>query len=131
MKKTRDAFTLLLSCSVVWVAWSCAAPDRTETSRSRVMQGLYRYMADAALFTDCQTGESFPVAFEGDNRALEAAYLNARHQPGEPLLVTLRARVLARAPMEGPGTVPTLIPDQFISISKDQSCAVSGRATLD
>jgi len=91
------------------------------------MQGLYRYMADAAMFTDCQTGENFPVAFEGDNRTLEAAYLNAPHQPGEPLLVTVRARVMARPPMEGAGTVPTLIPDQFISISTDQRCVEPGQ----
>src|SRR5574341_322403 len=47
------------------------------------VRGMYSYMADAGIFTECRTGKKFPVAQEGDNAALEAAYLKARQQPGE------------------------------------------------
>ena len=41
------------------------------------MTGMFRYMADAALFTECLTEASFPVAQENDYLALERAYLAA------------------------------------------------------
>jgi copper homeostasis protein (lipoprotein) len=39
------------------------------------MRGTFRYMADAASFTECQTGQRWPVAMEGEYRALEADYM--------------------------------------------------------
>ena len=87
-----------------------------------VMRGMYRYMADAALFTECRTGRSFPVALEGDNRTLERAYLKVRKTPGEALLVTLEGRIVQRMPMEGPGPVPTLLPEKFIGVSPEEQC---------
>lgn len=59
-------------------------------------RGMYLYMADAAVFTECRTGLRFRVAPKGDAAALESAYLKARKQPGEPVLVTFEGRFLAR-----------------------------------
>ncbi len=98
-------------------AFAGGVPDGLE-----VMRGMYFYMADAALFTECETGKSFPVAMEGANRVLEEAYLKARQNPGEALLVTLEGRIVERMPMEGPGPVPTLLPDKFLDISTSESC---------
>jgi uncharacterized lipoprotein NlpE involved in copper resistance len=42
---------------------------------SLTMRGMFRYMADIPTFTDCQTGQRWPVAMEGDSQTLEAAYL--------------------------------------------------------
>jgi heat shock protein HslJ len=95
----------------------------TQMSESpRVMRGMYRYMADAALFMDCESGRSLPVAMEGDNRALERAYLQMEHEPGEALLVTLAGRIVPRMPMEGPGPVATLLPERFLGIRPRASC---------
>jgi hypothetical protein len=62
---------------------------------------MYRYMADAAVFTDCETGASYWVVPEGDAIALERAYLDVREEPGEPVLVTLRGALTVRPGMEG------------------------------
>ncbi len=64
-------------------------------------RGMYSYMADVALFTECGTGLTYAVAFERDAAALERAYLQFQTGPGEPLLVTLRGYVEQR-----PGAMP-------------------------
>ena len=103
-------------------AFAGAEPDGPQ-----IMRGMYLYMADAAIFTECQTGRPFPVAMEGDNRALERAYLEMRQNPGEALLVTLEGRIVERMPMEGPGPVATLLPEKFLGISPGDKCASSSR----
>ncbi len=80
------------------------------------MQGEYTYFADTGLFVDCASGQRLPVAQEADNAALESAYLEARPEPGAPLLAIVEGRIEGRMPMEGPGPRPTLIVDRFVSI---------------
>ena len=87
-----------------------------------LLRGMYRYLADAGRFRECLTGLDMPVATEADNRALEQAYLAARERPGEALLVNLEGQIAQRMPMEGPGPVPTLVPERFIGVWPEQSC---------
>ncbi len=87
-----------------------------------MLRGMYAYMADAGIFTECLTGRRLPVATEADNRALEAAYGAARGEPGQPVLVTLEGTIAARMPMEGPGPVPTLVPERFVGAFPGESC---------
>ncbi len=90
------------------------------------MRGLYRYMADAALFEECLTGRRLPVAFTEDNLALERAYLDlvatSTLAPGEPVLAELRGRIALLPPMEGPGPIPQLEPVRFLSLHADGIC---------
>lgn len=92
------------------------------TSASRTMVGMYSYMADAGNFAECPAGRSLPVAHEGDNAALERAYLGARQEPGEPVLVTLEGRIDQRPRMEGDGTREFLIVDRFLKVWPGESC---------
>ncbi len=85
------------------------------------LAGLFRYMADAARFTECFTGTSFPVAQEKDYLALERAYLAARN-PGAPLYVTLAGHLAERPPMEGEGLETVLVVDRFDTISDRSRC---------
>ena len=86
------------------------------------LRGMYSYLADAGQFTECRTGKTMPVAMEADNRALERAYLEARSQPAQALLVTVKGQIAQRMPMEGPSPVLTLIPEKFMSISPQETC---------
>jgi uncharacterized lipoprotein NlpE involved in copper resistance len=92
-----------------------------------IMHGMYFYMADAATFIECKIGRHYPVATEGDNRALEEEYLKARHNQDEALLVTLEGRIVERMPMEGPGPVATLLPKKFLRVSPGENCDISVR----
>lgn len=86
------------------------------------LTGMCVYFADAGLITLCPTGWKLPVATEGDNAALEAAYSKARRQPGEPLLVSLEGRIVPRQPMEGPGPRPTVVVDRFTGVWPGETC---------
>jgi copper homeostasis protein (lipoprotein) len=86
------------------------------------LTGMYMYMADAGLINLCATGWKLPVATEGDNAALEAAYTKTRQKPGEPLLVSLEGRIVPRQPMEGSGLRPTVVVDRFEGIWPGETC---------
>jgi len=86
------------------------------------MLGLYAYLADAGAFTECRTGIRLPVAAEGDNAALERAYLEARPEPGAPLLMAVEAHRAWRPPMEGDEDIPMFVVDRFISVHPENSC---------
>lgn len=81
-----------------------------------VLTGMYRYFADAGLITLCSTGQTLPLASEGDNAALERAYSAARREPGAAYLVSIEARIAERPPMEGSGTRSTVVVDRFIEL---------------
>ena len=85
--------------------------------------GMFRYMADAALFRDCSSNLTFPVAMEGAYIELERAYLNSGIESGEELYVQVRGRYLERPPMEGNINKVNLIVDSFESISLEDECA--------
>jgi copper homeostasis protein (lipoprotein) len=91
-----------------------------------MMRGMYRYMADAALFEECSSGRRFQVAQEADNVALERAYLEARAEPGDPILVSFQGRIAERPAMEGGGTVLTVVPERFIGIRPGETCGARG-----
>jgi copper homeostasis protein (lipoprotein) len=86
------------------------------------MRGMYRYFADAGLFTECLTRRKWPVAQEKDNAALESAYTKARLTTGEELLVNVEGQVAMRPKMEGQGVQPTVVVERFIGISPGETC---------
>jgi copper homeostasis protein (lipoprotein) len=86
------------------------------------MTGMFRYMADAALFTECLTEASFPVAQEKDYLALERAYLEHRQTAGEPLLATLTGHLGQRPKMEGQGMESVIVVDRFDTIQRHATC---------
>ena len=83
-------------------------------------------MADAALFEECLTGLKLPVAQEGDNAALEAAYTAKRREPGQPILATVDGRIALRPVMDGDGTVDTLVVERFDQLWPNESCGARG-----
>jgi len=89
---------------------------------SKVMEGMYKYMADAALFKECTTGKYFPVAFEADNQALEEAYLKEVNASGEFLKVEIKGKIVKRPKMDGVGEEETLLVERFIRTHGKKSC---------
>ena len=85
------------------------------------MRGMFRYFADGALFEECLTGRKMPVTMDADYLRLEQAYLQARREPGEALLASLRGRIVERVGMEGP-VRPTLVVEAFSGVWPGESC---------
>jgi copper homeostasis protein (lipoprotein) len=98
---------------------ACAAPPSPPASDGlRRLSGHYTYMADAALFTDCASGQRMAVAEEGDNLALQRAYLAARPAPAAPMLITVDARVRPPQVPEGGGQArPVLVVERYVAIA--------------
>ncbi len=107
-------FLLLLSLL------SCSAVDSERNDKK--LKGFYSYMADAGLFTDCETNKKYPVAHEADNILLERAYLNVAENPGEKIIVTLTGRFELRKKMDGDGEREFLIVDKFDKIFPHIDC---------
>lgn len=88
----RDTrFDLLRQAEVEWFAPS--VPVRAS----------YRYFAGVGRLEECRSGLVMPVAQEGANGELEAAYLAAIETPNEPLFVNLVGRIEQRLLGEGEG----------------------------
>jgi copper homeostasis protein (lipoprotein) len=87
-----------------------------------LMRGMYRYLADAGLFTECVTRRTWPVAQEKENAALESAYSRTRREPGEELLVSVEGQVATRASREGRGRQPTLVVERFAGVWPAETC---------
>lgn len=116
---TQRTVCLCLLAGFTWLA-PVAAQAQAEKS------GMFRYLADAADFMDCETRQRVPLAMEGAHKALEADYLKMRQQPGEELLVTLEGRIIERASGEGDPPVPALVVDRYIGMWPGETCGAPG-----
>jgi len=90
--------------------------------KAAVLSGEMAYMADAARFTDCSTGRSYPVAMEADFVKMERAYLAAVKQPGARLYVQFEGTIVDRPKMEGEGSEPTVVVTRFLEVEAQKSC---------
>ena len=90
---------------------------------SRGLHGMFRYLADAPRFEECLTGRSYPVAMEGDYLALERAYLALpKAGPGAPVMASFDGEITQRPPMEGTGTVATVVIRRYVGLWPGQTC---------
>lgn len=89
------------------------------------LQGMFRYLADAASVRLCATGARLPVAMEGDYLKLERAYLGAQPagSAGQPLLVNLEG-LISQRPSAEPGRGPqrTLVVERFLGVHPGEGC---------
>lgn len=86
------------------------------------LAGEMTYLADAARFTECRTGRSYPVAMEADFVAMERGYREALKEPGAKLYVTFEGSILDRPKMEGDGAERTIVVTRFIKAWPDERC---------
>ena len=110
---------LIISTLFLFSITSCTS---VKTEKNSKLKGMYSYMADAALFTDCKTSKKYPVAFEADNISLERAYLGVVKNPGEKILVTLSGHFENRPQIDGVGKREFLIVDKFDRIWPHLDC---------
>ncbi len=88
-----------------------------------LLTGMFTYLADAATITLCADNQRLPVAMEGDYKTLEAAYLKAEPQPGQPLLASVEGLITQRPSMEeGRPPRSTLVVDRFIAVQPRERC---------
>ena len=84
------------------------------------MSGVYSYMADAGLFKNCITGQSYSVAAQGDNIELERAYLDTQRITNAPVIALVEGEIIQRPNMEG--NLSTLIVHKFLRFESKERC---------
>lgn len=94
---------------------------------SLTVSGLVTYFADAALFTECLSGQTFPVTMDADYLALERAYLEAEIAPAAPLIARLDAEIAMQPQMEGPDRM-TVTVTQFHHVTPEAGCPATRSA---
>lgn len=94
----------------------------TPSDLSLPLGGEMTYLADAARFTECQTGRSYPVAQEGDFVKMQRAYLAVAKEPGARLYVTFEGSITNRPKMEGDGMERTVVANRFINAWPNERC---------
>lgn len=95
------------------------------------LMGTYSHVGAIGTFQDCTTGERWRVAHEGDNGALERAYLESKVSLGSPLLVTVEGGIDLRPRLDGPGEETMLIVARFVETRPDEGCPNAGNESLD
>lgn len=86
------------------------------------VRAMYRYLADAAQLRECVTGRRYAVPARGDNLALEQAYLKARREPGEELLINAEVRIIVQPRMDGPGEEEAVVIERFAEVWPGETC---------
>jgi len=93
------------------------------------MRGMYRFLADAALLTECRTGRRWPVLIEGGHQALESAYLAHRSQGGgEWVLAAIAGSFVQREPQPGRRLQEFIRVESFERLWPGETCAVDAPA---
>ncbi|MCS2157010.1 envelope stress response activation lipoprotein NlpE [Scandinavium sp. H11S7] len=83
------------------------------------MRGMYIYMADAAVFTDCATGKRVTVA---NNAQLERDYAAARSTESKPVLLTVEGHFTLEANPDTGEQVKTLKADKDAKFIPGKAC---------
>ena len=83
------------------------------------MRGMYFYMADAAIFTDCATGKKVSVA---NNAQLERDYAVARGNDSKPVLLTVEGHFTLEPNPDSGELVKTLVADKDAKFAAGKDC---------
>ena len=119
MQVSRLGLGLVLAAALA----ACQATPEQTVSPPRLITGSFMAFADAPRLTECRTERNYPVAMADDYRRLEEAYLAAREQPGQPLMITFEGRSAERPRAEeGTGTEATAIIERFVHIWPGETC---------
>jgi copper homeostasis protein (lipoprotein) len=102
--------------------WLTRTRSFTPVEPQLLLRGMYSYLADAGRFEECLTRWRLPVAQEADNATLERAYLAARREPGEALLVELAAQIALPPQMKAAGGALALVPFRFVGVWPGETC---------
>jgi uncharacterized lipoprotein NlpE involved in copper resistance len=132
MRRVFRTIVLVAMCGALAMP-ACKKGKETETavdtkptrppspSGTMSLHGMYSQSGAYGTFRDCATGEQWPVAQEGDNRALEQAYAESGAQPG-PLVVTVEGGIDYRPVPDGSGRAMMLIVARFVQVGPGNAC---------
>ncbi|MEM7437297.1 MAG: hypothetical protein AAF436_19250 [Myxococcota bacterium] len=138
MRRANATLTLLAALALPLGLSACKKGHETETaatakpkrppspSGTMSLRGTYEYLGSAGTFEDCTTGQRWRVAQEGDNVALEEAYIASGVPIGEPLVVSVEGGIDRRASPDHDGDETMLIIARFVDSWPGANCPEPG-----
>ncbi len=100
-----------------------AEPGRPlSPSGTMSLTGNYSQIGAIGTFQDCTTREQWRVAHEGDNEALEKAYLDSKVALGSRLLVIVEGGIDLRPSLDERGQETVLIVARFVATRPGEAC---------
>lgn len=88
--------------------------------------GMYRYVAESGLFTECQTGQTWPVAKREDNQRLEQLYQHYAQRPNQALYTEITGKLTTIPNSDTGKPVQTLVVEESFHIWPAESCGTPG-----
>jgi copper homeostasis protein (lipoprotein) len=107
---------LLLSILVVS---SCSS---SKSEDNNLFKGYFIYLADAALFTDCEDNKRYPVVQQGDYLKLETEYLKIVSDGGKKVFITFEGEIIEKDRVEGEGKRKFIVVKKLDGLFSDKSC---------
>ncbi|MBD3297126.1 MAG: META domain-containing protein [candidate division Zixibacteria bacterium] len=86
------------------------------------MTGRYMYFADAGWYWDCRFETGFPVAQQGDNAILEAAYAQAAAEPRDTVLIVFDGHLDSLPAVDRDGMEERIVVDRLRGIWPEMNC---------
>ncbi len=86
------------------------------------MTGRYVYVADAGRYWDCRFETDFPVAQQGDNAILEAAYAQAITEARDTVLIWFDGHLDSLPAIDREGLEERIVVDRLRGIWPDLNC---------
>ncbi|MDH3201461.1 MAG: hypothetical protein OEM15_11270 [Myxococcales bacterium] len=142
-RATCAPLTLMTTLALVLGVAACKKGKDVETaadakptrplspSGTMSLTGNYSHAGAIGTFQDCTTGERWLVAHEGENGALEEAYLDSKVSLGSPLLVIVEGGIDLRPSLDGPGDETMLIVARFVETRPTEVCPSVDDASVD
>lgn len=84
------------------------------------MSGMYSYLADAGIFKNCITQQTYSVAPLLDNLELERAYLDTQRTMNGPVMALIEGEIQQRPNMEG--NLSTVVVHKFLRLEPNEQC---------
>ncbi|HEY1058564.1 MAG TPA: META domain-containing protein [Limnobacter sp.] len=92
--------------------------------RLHPLQGEFTATADAAQFTECATGKTFPVTPAGESDKLAAAWANARAQGAQTVVATVYGELTQTATLQGKSDPAGLTVLRLDDVKAGSKCAM-------
>ena len=108
-----------LLLSLILVIISCGS--RVSDDKN-LFRGYFSYMADAALFTDCEDNNRYPVAMEGEYLKLETEYLKTVRNGGEKIFIIFQGEVIEKDRVEGEGKRKFVVVKKLDGLFPEKTC---------
>lgn len=83
------------------------------------MKGEYTYLADAAIFKDCESGKIYPV---DSNAALQQSYLAVRNENIQPVLLQFDAHFIQQPKPDSDKLQNVLVSDGNVKFFPGKNC---------